>query len=286
MKTLLISALFVLACSSLAFAQAEDYTGCKDHPLLNRMPNFLITECSQNFNALEVQTGKSTKKETIEGTVTHIVYGFNTESGAKMPSGLQIVRNYEAAITSNGGKKIYSGVDDIDGGTLCGTYSMNKEGKEYWVSVRKFYVPQMDAEIGAYDLYVVEKEAMKQDVQASEIFDGLNKNGSVSLYINFATGKSAIASESLSIIDEMAKMLTANPSLKISIEGHTDNVGTAAANKALSENRAKSVLSALTTKGVDASRLSAKGWGQEKPIADNSTDDGKAKNRRVEIVKQ
>jgi OmpA-OmpF porin, OOP family len=286
MKTLLLSALLLLAGTTVLFAQAEDYPGCKDHPLLNRMPNFLIQECSQNFNTVDIQTGTSAKKETIEGTVTKIVYGFNSESGAKMPSGLQIVRNYEAAIIGNGGKKVYSGVDDIDGGTMGGTYSMTKAGKEYWVTVRKFYVPQMDNEIGAYDLYVIEKEPMKQDVLASELFDGLNKNGSVALYINFATGRATIESESQSTVDEIGKMLTANPSLKISIEGHTDNAGTATANKTLSENRAKSVLGALVAKGIDAGRLSAKGWGQEKPIADNATDEGKAKNRRVEIVKQ
>ena len=80
-------------------------------------------------------------------------------------------------------------------------------------------------------------------------------------------------------------MLNTNPTLKISIEGHTDNVGNLQSNQTLSENRAKAVMNALVLKGVDKSRLSAKGWGQEKPISDNNTDEGKAKNRRVEIVK-
>ena len=81
-------------------------------------------------------------------------------------------------------------------------------------------------------------------------------------------------------------MLTTDPSIKISIEGHTDNVGTAAANQTLSQNRAKAVMDAIIAKGIDKARLSSKGWGQNKPVADNSTEEGRAWNRRVEIVKQ
>ena len=76
-----------------------------------------------------------------------------------------------------------------------------------------------------------------------------------------------------------------NPGLKISIEGHTDSTGTAVRNKTLSQQRAESVVSALVKAGIDAKRLSAKGWGQDNPIADNKTEEGRAKNRRVEIVK-
>jgi outer membrane protein OmpA-like peptidoglycan-associated protein len=81
-------------------------------------------------------------------------------------------------------------------------------------------------------------------------------------------------------------MLKQNPTLKINIEGHTDNIGGDIANQQLSESRAKSVLNALISKGTDGTRLKAKGWGQSKPIADNSTEQGRAKNRRVEISKQ
>ena len=80
-------------------------------------------------------------------------------------------------------------------------------------------------------------------------------------------------------------MLKSNPTLKISIEGHTDHVGNIQSNQTLSENRAKAIMNAIGSKGVDKLRLSSKGWGQTKPIDDNQTEDGKAKNRRVEIVK-
>jgi OOP family OmpA-OmpF porin len=82
------------------------------------------------------------------------------------------------------------------------------------------------------------------------------------------------------------KLLKDNPGLKVGIEGHTDSTGTPARNKTLSQQRAESVVSALVKAGIDAKRLSTAGWGQDKPIADNKTEEGKAKNRRVEIVKK
>jgi outer membrane protein OmpA-like peptidoglycan-associated protein len=118
------------------------------------------------------------------------------------------------------------------------------------------------------------------------MFKEINANGHIALYINFETGKWDIQSDSQKTIDQIAQMLKENPSLKVSIEGHTDNVGNAAGNQSLSENRAKSVMNAVVAKGVDKGRLTSKGWGQTKPVADNGSEDGKAKNRRVEIVKQ
>jgi OOP family OmpA-OmpF porin len=116
--------------------------------------------------------------------------------------------------------------------------------------------------------------------------DEMEKKGFVTLHINFETAKSDIKPESQHIIDQVVDLLMEDESLRVSIEGHTDDVGSAASNKTLSENRAKSVMNAIVAKGVDRSRLSTKGWGQEKPIADNKTADGRAKNRRVEIVKK
>ena len=276
----------LLAIISIARLSAQDTEGCKDHPFFTRLPNFYITECLENFNSIDVQTGGNEKVQKIEGNVTHIVYGFSDESGAKKPSPLQIVKNYENAILKNHGKKLYSGADNIDGGELTGTFIMSKDGKDYWVVVRKFYEPLQHGEVGAFDLYVIEKEPMKQDIAASEMFEGLTSTGSVALYINFETGKAQIKPESENIIDQIVEMLKSNPTLKISLEGHTDNVGKAEANKSLSLNRATAVINDLVGKGIDKSRLSAKGWGQEKPISGNDTDEDRAKNRRVEIVKQ
>jgi len=138
----------------------------------------------------------------------------------------------------------------------------------------------------SYRLDIVERSAMTQVVSANKLLDELNAKGFVTLYINFDTNKSDIKPDAQPTLAEVAKMLKAQPSLRIGIEGHTDNVGAPAANKLLSENRAKSVMGALVTQGVAANRLSASGFGQEKPVADNRSEDGRAKNRRVELIKQ
>jgi len=279
----LLSALFLMGSASLTLAQ--DAEGCKDHPLFNRLSNFVIEGCQTNFNSIDFQIAGGDKKTSVEGNVTNLTYVFNSESNAKMPSPLQIIKNYENAIVSKGGKKIFSGVD-MEGGPMAATFSMSTSGKDYWVTVRKMYEPQGNSEVGSYALVVLEKEAMKQEIEASEMFKEINRSGSVALYINFETGKADIKSDSQKIIDQIAQMLKENPTLKISIEGHTDNAGTAANNQTLSENRAKAVLNAVVSRGIDKGRLASKGWGQTKPLADNSTEAGKAKNRRVEIVKQ
>ena len=135
-------------------------------------------------------------------------------------------------------------------------------------------------------MIIVEKKAMAQEVTASDMLAALNKQGFVALYINFDTDKATIKPESKPIIDQIVSLLKDNPGLKVGIEGHTDSTGTSIRNKTLSQQRAESVVNALVKAGIDGKRLTAKGWGQDKPIADNKTDQGRAKNRRVEIVKK
>jgi outer membrane protein OmpA-like peptidoglycan-associated protein len=127
---------------------------------------------------------------------------------------------------------------------------------------------------------------MKQDVTAGALLDALNREGHVALYINFDFGKATIRPDSAPVIGQVVQMMKDDPSLRICVEGHTDNVGNAKANKSLSDERAKAVVAAIMSQGVDAKCLSSVGHGQDKPIADNKTEAGRANNRRVELVKQ
>ena len=103
--------------------------------------------------------------------------------------------------------------------------------------------------------------------------------------LRFKTGKADILPESMGIINKIHDLMTQHPEVRMSVEGHTDNVGDDAMNYNLSEKRAESVKSKLVSMGIEASRLASKGWGEKKPIADNSTPEGCANNRRVEFVK-
>jgi OOP family OmpA-OmpF porin len=137
---------------------------------------------------------------------------------------------------------------------------------------------------------IVEPKAMptgQVTVDAKAIGQGLQADGRIALYgLSFDTGKTDIKPDSNAQLDQMAAVLKAQPALKVLIVGHTDNVGAIDANLALSEGRAKAVVAALTQRGIAANRLQARGIANFAPVAPNTSDDGRAKNRRVEMVLQ
>jgi len=102
--------------------------------------------------------------------------------------------------------------------------------------------------------------------------------------LNFESATTKLTPESVQTVNDLAAILKAYPSAAVQLEGHTDNTGDAAANKKLSQDRADAVKELLVKGGIDASRVSTAGYGQEKPIASNATEDGKSQNRRLELV--
>jgi outer membrane protein OmpA-like peptidoglycan-associated protein len=270
MKKLIIS--FAVMLISITTIFAQDVEGCKEHPFFSRMPNFYISDCSQKFDKLDYYDANG-EIASKEGELTIINYTFPEDESLKVPSQLQIIKNYENAIIKLGGKKIYEDKQNL-------TCSLKKNSKEYIICI------EMTNGNIIHKLYVLEVALMVQEITANEMLDALNKDGYISLNILFETGKSAIQQESLPIVDQIYELMKSNSALKVSVEGHTDNVGDAASNKKLSNDRVKAIMDALISKGIDKTRLSSIGWGQEKPVADNRTDEGRTKNRRVEIVKK
>jgi outer membrane protein OmpA-like peptidoglycan-associated protein len=190
-------------------------------------------------------------------------------------SDLQVQRNYQNAM-----KKIGGSVYEHRGDSYM---KLSKDGKEIWAYVTVYRGDIIKIEI-------IEKESMKQEVTADAKFmaEGISSTGHVAIYgIYFDFNKSDIKQESEPALQEISKLLSSNPNLKVFIVGHTDNVGGIDYNMKLSQARADAVVKALTTKyKVNPQRLKAYGIGQLAPVAPNKTDDGRAKNRRVELVEQ
>jgi len=103
---------------------------------------------------------------------------------------------------------------------------------------------------------------------------------------NFDFDKTTLKPDGKRKVDEAVKVMKANPSLRVSVEGHTDSIGSDAYNQRLSERRAKAVRDYMVEQGIDTDRITTHGWGEAKPVATNKTEEGRAQNRRVEIIAQ
>jgi OOP family OmpA-OmpF porin len=273
--------LFLLAAAPIAAQKPMvDFKGVKDPALFTRMPHFYLISANsvveRQFDSriFFVKEAKTVERKPIEGRLSIYKYVVDRSAGP-LPSGLQIMRNYQAAAAALGGKTLH---EDAYRTTIM----IQKDGKEIWVEVAPAAAGYQ------YDLTIVERQEMKVDVQASAaVFKaGLAATGHVEVPgIFFDTGKSEVKPESEAALQEVAKLLQGDPSLKVWVVGHTDSTGSDTANVALSQARAASVVKALTGQmGIAAARLAPQGVGPYAPVAPNTTEEGRAKNRRVELV--
>jgi OOP family OmpA-OmpF porin len=297
-------------------AAAQDVEGSKDHPVLSRFTGAKITAFSEkSFDEATLPAGpiadanKPGPLVQPQGKITYINYRVE---GAK--TALEVAKNYEQALAAARFTMVYQ-----CGNTACGagfSSFIHLSGKVmppgfgdsyFGMPERGILAKRTSAEGTIYVfLHVMEwggkglsiyqqvvEEAPMQSGQvtaldAASMGKALEADGRVALYgIYFDTGKTDIKPESKAELDEMAKLLKATPALKVYIVGHTDSEGTLAQNLDLSQRRADAVVSALVqSHGITAARLAAKGVASLAPVASNTSDAGRAKNRRVELVIQ
>jgi OOP family OmpA-OmpF porin len=274
---LVLAAVTLMAAPSLA--QREDVEGAKDHPSFTRMPGFVIANYSyQEFSSYTFYHTDPPK--TVEGEFWSIEYQVN--EGLRYPGPLQIARNYTNLMRKNGGVALSEDMNPSGGRAVARMPA--KGGGNLWLEVAVSNSGEY------YTLTVVREAAMAQEVAftAESLARELAAGGPVAIRsILFDTGKATIQASSAEVLGVIAEMLRTNPEMKLEISGHTDNVGQAAANLELSRARAAAVKNYLVSKGgIVGARLTTAGFGATKPVADNTTDEGRAANRRVELVKK
>lgn len=276
-RTFLKTLILFLFISLNAFSQTpqQDIKGSKDHPLITRMPDFFISDYKDtDFESFKF-IGADKKPVSIEGHKYYI--GYRLITGKPEPGELKIRRNIQDALKKIGGKIVFD-----DNFNRTSTIVVQMDGKETWIQVVSF--------TNWYRLNIVEREIMKQEITANAEAMGndINSTGHVSVYgIYFDSGKSEIKPESDSALIQISLLLKNNSTLKLYVVGHTDNVGSIDSNMKLSKDRADAVVNSLTANyGISADRLKAYGIASLSPVASNDTEEGKAKNRRVELVKQ
>ena len=239
--------------------------------------------------------------ETIIPVEGKLFNGYYNLTRDRPYSSIEFRRNYEQAVAQLGGVKIGGTLSTdkfrqqlkdttpaptdhcfIDPCDEADFYLIRQSGKEWWISVAT----------GSFPLHgyvtVLEKQAMAKSysfMDAGALKSALDANGRVPVYIEFDVDRASLRPSARPAVDEIVKLMQQNAALKVSIEGHTDDTGTTARNQPLSLARAETVRAELIAAGIAPTRMKTAGFGSTKPLAQGTSEDDRARNRRVELVK-
>jgi OmpA-OmpF porin, OOP family len=309
------SSWLVVAVVSVCVASAQarqdlDVKGSSDHPRVSRFAGSVIMRYSAaEFDRLVLPLSTiglkgPLKSQDVEGRSRRIMY--------RIPEGHnshEVFRTYQAALKKDGFQTLHTCLGDREcggwPGYIQGSYNVIM-GTADWDSQRyiaaKRPAPEGDVYVMLYTwdqpgtgtraiLNIVDVAPLKEGlvtVTATELAKQIGAVGHVAVYgVYFDFDRADIKSESAPALREMATLLEQQPTLSVAIVGHTDNVGTLEHNLLLSERRAATVVKYLVSQHqVSAARLMAKGVGPLSPVASNKAEEGRAKNRRVELVER
>jgi OOP family OmpA-OmpF porin len=317
-KRLLLAGLAASVLLSLA-SRAGDVAGSRDHPMVSRYADSeIIAYEEQAFDEYDLIVDKVTHyggraknreaTQSLEGKLTLISYKVPAQRTT-----LEVLRNYETAVKEAGFEILFACKNEE-----CGGRNFNHAVVPYTAyfgdaySDQRYLVARLgrtegDVYVavyatrgtvdggGTYNVYtrveVIELAPMQErmvTIDAKAMAEGLAAEGHMAIYnIYFDTAKAELKPESQPSLAEIARLLQAQPELKLLVVGHTDNVGELDYNEDLSRRRAEAVVQALTTEyGIAGVRLAATGVGMYAPVATNRTEQGRSLNRRVELVER
>ncbi len=315
MKLLKLITSFIIFISFSAVAN-QDVSGSKDHPLLSRYPDTHIIQYAESeYDEFDLPSGPNDEEKdypkviNLEGKITTITY----EANNTKTSSLQILKNYQNALNKAGFKEIYTCESKNDNcgnnfksdfyykapqrnnyDRFWGNTSDNKfffysgvleqEDNKTYVAIGTFKSDSDDETMIVVD--VVEITTMKEDlIQTSDFSSAIGKYGKATLSgVLFDTGQASIKKESQQAIEYISNFLSKNPTINVFIVGHTDNTHTYDNNLKLSQQRAAAVVDSLIKKGIKKDRMKSVGIGPVSPVSTNATENGRALNRRVEMV--
>ncbi|WP_374583664.1 OmpA family protein [Pseudoduganella sp.] len=320
MRAILLTLLAGLSLQASAQPNfTKDIAGGSDHPLLRRYEGSMLYmyggENMGHARIVDLEASKPALRK-VEGKVANRFYW-----GPQGRSALEVHRNYQQALTAAGFKILYACETDqcekarvqhlvqelpreatwksFDA-HVSSVFNSANQPRFHLVSAAKpgpggnTYVQVAISDHSEYQrvrqfVQIIEPavlEGGKVTVDTRAIQEGLQRDGKVALYgVTFDTNKAVIREQSAEQLEQMAKALKASPALKVFIVGHTDDQGEFEANLALSQKRAQAVVDALAGKhGIAASRMLPRGVANLAPVANNASEEGRARNRRVELV--
>ncbi|MGM0498145.1 MAG: OmpA family protein [Bacteroidota bacterium] len=308
---------FIFLGFTTSYAQ-EDIEGSKDHPMISRYEGSYIKGYEHyDYDRLTFYTGEEDgelQKIKPEGEVTRILYF--SPPGVSV---LQIQRNYQIALKDAGFEMVYEcfgGMDEIPGniywdfdyGNFEGNHSKDvgmgkdfsyflaklpQEGGDMYVSSHTWISDWADEDNQPVTaLQILEDKPMetgkvKVEISSEVMAEDIDEKGSVRIYgIHFDNDEATIKEKSESVLAEIASLMEQNPELQLGVVGHTDAIGSEKHNMNLSKQRADAVVKFLTSEhGISGDRLEPRGLGPWSPVSSNEDEDGRAQNRRVELVK-
>ncbi len=245
-----------------------------DYKLLGHMPDFIAAKpVISNYDTMifNVIESDAEKEVAAQGRTTKITYEYKGKDDPL--TNAEINWNYREALKQLGAEILFTGSRDTTARVL-------RDGQVVWMRV---YAGETSIEISALEEKPFEpaiKPAPPAQLQAT-----LAKAGRVTLYVNFDFDRAVLRPEAGPVVDQVVAAMKADPTLRLQIVGHTDALGTAEHNRKLSTERAASFAAAVASRGITADRLTSAGMGPDQPIAANDTSEGRAKNRRVELVR-